>query len=135
MDVQSRRALLTCDSNPNDRSDYLISLGDRLMMRDHGTFDVRVTYVPDSFILNVTSFHSYLMALGDPTEMTPERSGKLFWKMSITSLYPDGSGSPSLDDRRPQLVVLTAVSFKTVSPTGQIRRLQRRSLNLKLPRL
>ena len=88
MDVQSRRALLTCDSNPNDRSDYLISLGDRLMMGDHGTFDVRVTYVPDPFILNVTSFHSYLMALGDPTEMTPERFGKTLLEDVNNELVP-----------------------------------------------
>ena len=114
MDVQSRRALLTCDSNPNDRSDYLISLGDRLMMGDHGTFDVRVTYVPDPFILNVTSFHSYLMALGDPTEMTPERFGKTLLKMPTMSLCPDGLVTSS-DGLQPQLMVLTAVSFRTVA--------------------
>ena len=88
MDVQSRRALLTCDSNTNDRSDYLISLGDSLIMGDHGTFDVRVTYVPDSFILNVTSFHSYLMALGNSTEVTPERSGKILLEDVNNELVP-----------------------------------------------
>ena len=88
MDVQSRRALLTCDSNPNDRSDYLISLGDRLMMGDHGTFDVRVTYVPDSFILNVASFHSYLMALSKSPEMTPERFGKTLLEDVNNELVP-----------------------------------------------
>ncbi len=88
MDVQSRRALLTCDSNPNDRSDYLISLGDSLIMGDHGTFDVRVTYVPDSFILNVASFHSYLVAVGNSPEMTPEQSGKTLLEDANNELVP-----------------------------------------------
>ena len=88
MDVQSRRTLLTCGSNPNDMSAFLISLGDSLMMEDHGTFDVRVTYVPGSFILNVTSFHSYLMALGTSTEMTPERSGKTLLEDINNELVP-----------------------------------------------
>ena len=88
MDVQSRRALLTCDGNPNTTSDYLISLGGSLMMEDHGTFDVRVTYVPDSFILNVASFHSYLMALSNIPEMTPERSGKTLLEDANNELVP-----------------------------------------------
>ena len=88
MDVQSRRALLTCDSNPNNMSDYLISLGGSLMMEDHGTFDIRVTYVPDSFILNFASFHSYLMALGTSTEMTPEHYGKTLLEDINNELVP-----------------------------------------------
>jgi len=88
MDVQSRRALLTCDGNPNTTGDYLISLGGSLMMQDLGTFDVRVTYVPDSSILNVASFHSYLMALGNSTEMTPERSGKTLLEDANNELVP-----------------------------------------------
>ena len=88
MDVQSRRALLICDSNPNNSSDYLISLGGSLMMEDHGKFDVRITYVPDSFILEVASFHSYLMALGNSPEMTPERSGKTLLEDANNELVP-----------------------------------------------
>ena len=88
MEVQSRRALLTCDRNPNNGSDYLISLGGSLMMEDHGTFDVRVTYVPDSFILNVASFHSYLTALGNSPAITPERSGKTLLEDANNELVP-----------------------------------------------
>ena len=88
MDVQSRRALLTCDSNPNIMSDYLISLSGSLMMEDLSTFDVRVTYVPDSSILNVASFHSYLMALSNSTAMTPERSGKTLLEDANNELVP-----------------------------------------------
>ncbi|MAI11507.1 MAG: hypothetical protein CBD27_05185 [Rhodospirillaceae bacterium TMED167] len=88
MDVQSRRALLTCDSNPNEMSDYLVSLGGRLTMEDHGTFDVRVTYVPDSCILNVTSLHSYLAALANFPEMTPELSGKTLLEDANNELVP-----------------------------------------------
>ena len=58
------------------------------MMEDHGTFDIRVTYVPDSFILNVASFHSYLMALGNSPEMTPERSGITLLEDANNELVP-----------------------------------------------
>ena len=88
MDVKSRRALLTCDSNPSNMGDYLVSLGGRLTMEDLGTFDIRVTYVPDSSILNVASFHSYLMALGNFPEMTPERSGKMLLDDANNELVP-----------------------------------------------
>ena len=88
MDVQARRALLTCDGNPNNMSDYLISLGGSLTVGDLGKFDVRVTYVPDSSILNIASFHSYLMALGNSTEMTPERSGKTLLEDANNELVP-----------------------------------------------
>ena len=57
-------------------------------MEDHGTFDVRVTYVPDPFILHVSSFHSYLIALGNSTEMTPERSGKTLLEDANNELVP-----------------------------------------------
>ncbi len=57
-------------------------------MEGHGTFDVRVTYVPDSFILNVGSFHSYLMALSNSPEMTPERSGKTLLEDANNELVP-----------------------------------------------
>ncbi|MDG2032571.1 MAG: hypothetical protein P8J29_01415 [Rhodospirillales bacterium] len=88
MELQSRRALLTCNSNPNEMSDYLVSLGGRLTMEYHGTFDIRVTYIPDSFILNVTSLHSYLTALGNSPEMTPERSGKTLLEDANNELVP-----------------------------------------------
>lgn len=57
-------------------------------MEDHGTFDVRVTYVPDSCILNVTSLHSYLTALANFPEMTPERSGKTLLEDANNELVP-----------------------------------------------
>lgn len=88
MDVQSRRALLTCDSNPDDMSDYLVSLGGQLTIRGHGAFDVRVTYVPDAFILNIVSLHSYLTSLGNFPEMTPERSGKTLLEDANNELIP-----------------------------------------------
>ena len=88
MDVQSRRALLTCTSNPNEMSDYLLSLRGRMTMEDRGTFDVRVTYVPDSYVLNVTSLHSYLTTLGKFPEMTPERSGKTLLEDANNELVP-----------------------------------------------
>ncbi len=88
MDVQERRALLTCDSNPNYMSDYLVSLGGRLTIVDHPIFDVRVTYVPDHFLLNANSLHSYLTILGSFPEMTPERSGKTLLEDTNNELVP-----------------------------------------------
>ena len=88
MEVQSRRALLACDSNPSNMGDYLISLGGHLKIGILGTFDVRVTYVPDALILNVGSFHNYLMALGNLPEMTPEQSGKTLLEDVNNELVP-----------------------------------------------
>ena len=108
MDVQSRRALLICDSNPNNRSDYLISLGGSVMMEDHGTFDIRVTYVPGSYILNVTSFHSYLLELANFPEMTPERCGKTLLEDANNELVP-------------RWVRVTLIGRPTVKTTGSYR--------------
>ncbi len=108
MDVQSRRALLICDSNPNNRSDYLISLGGSVMMEGHGTFDIRVTYVPGSYILNVTSFHSYLLELANFPEMTPERCGKILLEDANNELVP-------------RWVRVTLIGRPTVTTTGSYR--------------
>ena len=80
----SRRAWI----NPNEMADYLVSLGGRLTMEDHGTFNVRITYVPDASILNVPSFHSYLMVLDSFSEMTPEWSGKTLLEDINNELVP-----------------------------------------------
>ena len=88
MDVESRRALLRFSKNPTDTDDYLVSLGGLLKVQDHGTFNVRVTYVPDALLLDVSSLHYYLRTLSHSPAITPEQSGKTLLEDANNELVP-----------------------------------------------
>lgn len=64
MNRQDRRNLLTTRSNPNLRTDYVVTLAGRIDLPEPpGAADLVIRYVPDKWILDTLAFRRYLGAL------------------------------------------------------------------------
>jgi len=88
MDVHARRDLLGCQSNPEEKQEYLVSFSGDLRLSNDQLFQVRLTYVPDLFVLDATTFQPYLDIVGRVDDSTPERSGKLILEDINNQLVP-----------------------------------------------
>ena len=65
MDIHERRALLTCERNPDMKLDYVISItGHMATPVEVDSSAIHLRYVPDKTILTPASFGRYLDTLG-----------------------------------------------------------------------
>ena len=88
MDLKSRRALLTCHANPDEKCEYIVSLAGITNIGSHGTFNVRLTYVPHLLVLDAESLNDYLKALSCISGITPEQSGRTILEDTNNELVP-----------------------------------------------